>query len=280
MGKQVAFSFLFSGIPTSDIAGFCNRLLSRTIFPFWLKPCWKKAWCVENAGGSRSRGGIRHRSRLAAGVMKVNELFYSIQGESSFAGRPCAFIRLTGCNLRCAWCDTQYAFFEGTEMSVPEIIRAIDAYPTRLALVTGGEPMLQKDVHELFATLIDRGCTVLLETGGHEPLAAVDARVHKIVDFKCPSSGMSGRNDYANADCLTRKDEVKFVIADRNDFEWACSLVRKFDLTARAGTVHFSPVFGTVHFAELAAWILECGLDVRMQPQLHKIIWPETSRGV
>jgi len=212
--------------------------------------------------------------------MKINELFYSIQGESSFAGLPCAFIRTTGCNLRCAWCDTQYAFHEGTDMPIPEILRKIAFWPTRLALVTGGEPMLQKDIHELFAVLIERGYTVLLETSGHEPLADVDARVHKIMDFKCPSSGMSGRNDYANADCLNKNDEVKFVIADRNDFDWACGIVRKFDLTARAGYVHFAPVFGKISFAELAAWILDCGLGVRMQPQLHKIIWPETSRGV
>jgi len=212
--------------------------------------------------------------------LKINELFYSIQGESSFAGLPCAFMRMTGCNLRCVWCDTQHAFYEGSEMSIPEIVQAIAAYPTRLALVTGGEPMLQKDVHELFTVLIDRGYTVLLETGGHEPLADVDARVHKIVDFKCPSSGVSDRNDYANADCLSRNDEVKFVIADRNDFNWACELVKKFDLTARAGTVHFSPVFGKIPFDELAAWILDCRLGVRMQPQLHKIIWPGILRGV
>jgi 7-carboxy-7-deazaguanine synthase len=212
--------------------------------------------------------------------MKVNELFYSIQGESSFAGLPCAFIRLTGCNLRCAWCDTQYAFYDGNDMSISEITDAIAAYPTRLALVTGGEPMLQREVHELFAALIKRGYTALLETGGHEPLAEVDARVHKIMDFKCPSSGMSGRNLYANADCLTSNDEVKFVIAGRNDFDWACGIIRKYDLTARAGTVHFSPVSGKISFAELAAWILDCGLAVRMQPQLHKIIWPEISRGV
>ena len=212
--------------------------------------------------------------------MKVNELFYSIQGESSLAGRPCAFIRLTGCNLRCTWCDTQYAFHEGNEMSLSDIMREIATYPTRLALVTGGEPMLQNDVHELFAALIERGYTVLVETGGHEPLAAVDARVHKIVDFKCPSSGMSDRNYYANADCLTRNDEVKFVIADRNDFDWACNLVRNLDLTTRAGMVHFSPIFGKISLAELAALVLNCGLDVRIQPQLHKIIWPEISRGV
>ena len=212
--------------------------------------------------------------------MRVNELFYSIQGESSFAGRPCVFIRLTGCNLRCAWCDTEYAFFEGTETSIPEILDKIAEYPTRLALVTGGEPMLQKDVHALFAALIELDYTVLLETGGHEPLADIDARIHKIMDFKCPSSGMSDRNYYANADCLTLNDEVKFVIADRNDFDWACGIIRKYGLATRAGAVHFSPVFGKMPFAELAACVLHCGLNVRMQPQLHKIIWPEISRGV
>jgi len=182
--------------------------------------------------------------------------------------------------MRCTWCDTQHAFFEGTEMSIPEIVQAISAYPTRLTLVTGGEPMLQKDVHELFDVLIVRGYTVLLETGGHEPLEDVDSRIHKIVDFKCPSSGVCDRNDYANTNCLSRNDEVKFVIADRDDFDWACELVRKFDLTARVGTVLFSPVFGKIPFDELAAWILDCRLGVRMQPQLHKIIWPGICRGV
>ena len=212
--------------------------------------------------------------------MKVNELFYSIQGESSFAGRPCVFIRLTGCNLRCAWCDTQYAFYEGKEMSIPQIMQSAAAYPARLALVTGGEPMLHDDVHELLTALIERGYIVQLETGGHECLSAVDVRVHKIMDFKCPSSGMSDHNNYANSDCLTRNDEVKFVIADRNDFDWACDTIKKYDLTERVDNVHFSPVFGKIPFAELAAWILERGLNVRMQPQLHKIIWPEISRGV
>ena len=212
--------------------------------------------------------------------MKVNELFYSIQGESSFAGCPCAFIRLTGCNLRCAWCDTPYAFTEGKEMSVPEIVEAVAAYPTRLVLVTGGEPMLQGDVHELFAALLNRNHTVLLETGGHEPLADVDARVHKIMDFKCPSSGMAEHNDFGNVDCLTPNDEVKFVIADRNDFDWACEIVEKYDLTSRSGTVLFSPVHGRVAREDLADWILKCGLPVRMQVPLHKIIWPDAVRGV
>ncbi|MDR0843449.1 MAG: radical SAM protein [Acidobacteriota bacterium] len=212
--------------------------------------------------------------------MKINEIFYSIQGESSFAGQPCTFIRLTGCNLRCAWCDTRYAFTEGTEMSVPEIVQSIESYPTRLVLVTGGEPMLQDEVHRLFDALLDCGYTVLLETGGHEPLATVDVQVHKIVDFKCPSSGMVECNDYGNVCCLTSGDEVKFVVADRTDFDWACDVIEKHALAARAGALHFSPVSGRVSPAELAEWILRCRLPVRMQLQLHKIIWPDILRGV
>ena len=167
--------------------------------------------------------------------MKVNEIFYSIQGESSYAGLPCAFIRLTGCNLRCTYCDTPYAFDEGEERSIPEILRAIDKFPARLALVTGGEPMLQKSIHELFRELLERNYTVLLETGGQVSLAQVDSRVHKIMDFKCPSSGMESHNDYDNIHYLARSDEVKFVIGHRGDFDWACRIVRKYDLANPRG---------------------------------------------
>jgi 7-carboxy-7-deazaguanine synthase len=212
--------------------------------------------------------------------MKVNELFYSIQGESSYAGLPCAFIRLSGCNLRCAWCDTQYAFYEGAEMSIPEIVDAIGRFATRLALVTGGEPMLQKYVHELFRELLERNYTVLLETGGHVSLADVDPRVHKIMDFKCPSSGMEGHNDFQNVHYLTRNDELKFVIGDRDDFDWACTTVRRYDLASRAGQILFAPVSNKLSYAELAKWVLNCGIPVRLQLQLHKIIWPDTQRGV
>jgi 7-carboxy-7-deazaguanine synthase len=212
--------------------------------------------------------------------MKVNEIFYSIQGESSYMGRPCAFIRLSGCNLRCAYCDTQYAFHEGAEISVPEILHVIEKFPTRLALVTGGEPMLQKSVHELFAKLLERDYTVLLETGGQVSLAEVDPRVCKIMDFKCPSSGMEHHNDYSNVQHLTRNDELKFVIGDRKDFDWACDIVRQYDLAARAGQVLFSPVLQTVLYADLAEWVLNCGIPARLQLQLHKIIWPNIPRGV
>jgi 7-carboxy-7-deazaguanine synthase len=212
--------------------------------------------------------------------MKVNELFYSIQGESSYAGRPCAFIRLTGCNLRCTYCDTPYAYDEGLEMSIPEILQAIHEYPTRLVLVTGGEPMLQDSIHELLGKLLGLGYTVLLETGGQISLANVDAHVIKIMDFKCPSSGMDQHNDYGNVQYLTSSDEVKFVVGDQADFEWACELIRKYDLASRVSQIWFSPVFPKLDYADLANWVLNCGLPVRLQLQLHKIIWPDTVRGV
>ncbi len=212
--------------------------------------------------------------------MKVNEIFYSLQGESSYSGWPCAFIRLTGCNLRCTYCDTHYAFYAGTEMSVAEILQAVDPYPTRLVLVTGGEPMLQESVHELFEKLIGKGYTVLVETGGQVSLAGVDPRVHKIVDFKCPSSGMQSHNDYGNVRHLTKSDELKFVVGDRHDFDWACDLIRQYDLASLVGVVAFSPVYGKISCAELANWVLHCGLPVRLQLQLHKTIWPDAQRGV
>ena len=150
--------------------------------------------------------------------MKINEIFYSIQGESSFVGWPCAFIRLTACDLRCTYCDTEYAFYEGKEMSVDEILRVVGSYPTKLALVTGGEPMLQKHVHALLRALLERDYTVCVETGGHVSLESVDPRVHKIMDLKCPSSGMAHRNNYDNIRCLTCNDEVKFEKVDDTEF--------------------------------------------------------------
>jgi 7-carboxy-7-deazaguanine synthase len=212
--------------------------------------------------------------------MKVTEIFYSIQGESSHAGRPCAFIRLSGCDLRCSYCDTEYAFSEGMEMSIPEILREIETYPTRLVLVTGGEPLLQPSVHDLFKSLLDQDYTVLVETGGHRSLESVDPRVRKIMDFKCPSSGMEEHNDYANIRYLNSADELKFVVGGRNDFDWACDLIRRNRDSLKVGNILFSPVYGRVSFAELADWVLACGLDVRLQVQLHKLIWPDVRRGV
>jgi 7-carboxy-7-deazaguanine synthase len=213
-------------------------------------------------------------------MMKVNEIFYSLQGESSFAGRPFAFIRLTGCNLRCTYCDTAYAFYEGAEMSIPEIVREIGPFPTKFVLVTGGEPLLQESVHELFERLLGLGYMVLVETGGQIPLAKVDPRVHKIVDFKCPSSGMEAHNLYENVDYLTERDEVKFIVTDRRDFDWSCDIIRRYHLISRVSTVLFSPVYSRLRSADLADWILNCGLPVCLQLQLHKIIWPDIQRGV
>jgi len=212
--------------------------------------------------------------------MRINEIFCSIQGESTFAGRPCVFIRSAACDLRCSWCDTEYAFYEGREMAVPEILDRIARWPARLALVTGGEPMLQQDVHELLAALLQSGYEVCLETGGHQPLEAVDPRVHKIMDLKCPSSGMSHRNRFENIGCLSSADEVKFVIADRADFEWACRQVERFSLPSRVGAVLFSPVWGRRAHAELAQWVLDSGLQIRLQLQLHRLLWPDATRGV
>ena len=212
--------------------------------------------------------------------MKVNEIFHSIQGESSFMGWPCAFIRLTACDLRCTYCDTEYAFYEGKEMSVDEILRVVANYPTKLALVTGGEPLLQKHVHALFRGLLERDYTVCVETGGHVLLESVDPRVHKIMDLKCPSSGMAHRNNYDNIRYLTSNDEVKFVVGDRADFEWACRRVLEYDLPSRVRNVLFSPVYAKLPYEDLAGWVLRSGLPVRMQLQLHRVIWPEIPRGV
>lgn len=211
--------------------------------------------------------------------MKISEIFYSIQGETTFAGLPCVFIRVAGCDLRCSYCDTGYALSGGEDRSVDQIMDEIAEYPARLAVVTGGEPMLQVEVHDLLRELLERGYTVLLETGGHISLAGVDARVRKIMDLKCPSSGMEGHNDYGNIGCLTSRDELKFVIGDRRDFDWACRLIRKNRQSLKVGHILFSPVTGKVPFRSLAEWILSCGLDVRLQLQIHKIIWPGIKRG-
>jgi 7-carboxy-7-deazaguanine synthase len=212
--------------------------------------------------------------------MRVNEIFYSIQGESSFMGWPCTFIRFTACDLRCSYCDTEYAFSEGKEMSLSEILAAVSSYPAKLVLVTGGEPMLQHQVRDLFQALLDAGYTVCVETGGHILLDGLDPRVHKIMDLKCPSSGMHRHNNYENIRHLTRNDEVKFVIGNREDFDWACDVIVRLDLPSRVGVVLFSPVYRALPYSDLARWVMNCGLPVRMQLQLHKIIWPDTVRGV
>jgi 7-carboxy-7-deazaguanine synthase len=212
-------------------------------------------------------------------MLRVNEIFHSIQGESTHAGRPCVFVRLTGCNLRCVWCDTAYAFHEGEPMALPEVVDRVLAYGCGLVEVTGGEPLLQPEAIDLMRELVARGSEVLLETGGSLPIDSVPEGVKRIVDVKCPGSGECDRNRWENLDALRPGDELKFVIADRTDYEWAKDTVR----TRALGTqvpVLFSPVQPTLDGGELARWVLADRLCVRVQLQMHKILWPGVLRGV
>ena len=218
--------------------------------------------------------------RLADPMLTINEIFLSIQGESTFAGRPCVFVRLTACDLRCSWCDTQYAFYEGRKVSVEEVIREVDAFRCPLVEVTGGEPLLQDDVYPLMTGLQASGKTVLLETGGHRSLGGVPVGVVKVMDIKCPGSGEADRNDWSNIERLTSDDEVKFVIKDRRDYEYARDAVVRHDLDRRCHVVLFSPVHGMLDPRELAAWILVDELPGRLQLQMHKYIWGADAKGV
>jgi len=213
-------------------------------------------------------------------MLTVFEIYESIQGESTHAGRPCVFVRLAACDLRCAWCDTPYAFTGGTKKAVDDIVREVEGFGARMVEITGGEPMLQREVTVLMQKLLDAGHEVLLETGGHMPLDDVPEAVVAIVDVKCPGSGESARMHWPNLEQLSPHDEVKFVIADRVDFEYACEVVRRYDLTARAAAVLYSPVHGALAPAELARWILAARLPVRLQLQQHKYIWSPETRGV
>ncbi len=213
-------------------------------------------------------------------MLTVNEIFYSIQGESTRAGRPCVFVRLTACDLRCSWCDTAYAFHEGRKMSIDEVVAVVDRYACPLVEITGGEPLLQEDVYTLMDRLLADNRTVMLETGGHRPITQVPRAVIKIVDIKCPGSGEADKNDWTNLDRLAPHDEVKFVIADRADYEFARETVARHQLTSRASAILFSPVHGVLDPKALSEWILEDRLPVRLQLQLHKFIWSPTTRGV
>ena len=213
-------------------------------------------------------------------MLTVNEIFYSIQGESTRAGRPCVFVRLTACDLRCTWCDTPYAFYEGTKRSIEDVIAEVERYDCPLVEITGGEPLLQDDVYPLMERLMARGRTVMLETGGHRPIARVPRDVVKIVDVKCPGSGESDKNEWRNLDALAPHDEVKFVVNDRNDYEYAREIVRRYDLPSRCAAVLMSPVHGVLDPRELSEWMLADHLPARLQVQLHKFIWPADTRGV
>jgi 7-carboxy-7-deazaguanine synthase len=211
--------------------------------------------------------------------MRVTEIFHSIQGESTFAGRPCVFVRLTGCPLRCTWCDTEYAFYGGSDWSIETIVDRVRSYGCPLVEVTGGEPLAQSECLPLLARLCDEGLTVLLETSGALETAGVDPRVRIILDVKCPGSGMSDRVHWPNVERLRPHDEAKFVINDRADYEWAKETVERFQIDRRC-PVLFSPVFGTLDPRQLAEWVLADRLPVRYQLQLHKLIWSPDMRGV
>ena len=228
---------------------------------------------------------------MSAETLRINEIFFSIQGESSRMGRPCVFIRLTGCHLRCTYCDTEYAFREGAKRSIDEIVEQVQAHPAALVEITGGEPLLQAGVHGLISRLCDSGRTVLIETSGACDISICDPRAIRILDLKTPGSGELDRNLIANIEHLTDRDEVKFVITDRADYEWAKSMIAENQLLDRCGEVLMSPVheqpaggeipgMAGLPLRTLVEWIIADGLQVRLQPQLHKFIWDPQTRGV
>ncbi len=212
--------------------------------------------------------------------LHINEIFYSIQGESTHAGRACVFVRLTGCNLRCSYCDTDYAFYDGRKMTIAEVAEVLDGFRCELIEITGGEPLLQEGVYPLIEALLARGRTVMVETSGASDVGQLDPRVIKIMDLKCPGSGEAHRNLWSNLQHLTPRDEVKFVLCDRADYEWARDVIRSRDLASRVGAVLISCAFGLLEPARVAAWMLEDRLPARLQLQLHKYIWPPDARGV
>lgn len=217
---------------------------------------------------------------MSTPALTVNEIYASVQGESTFTGQPCTFVRLTACDLRCRWCDSPYAFHEGRKMPVDEVLAAVRELGLPLVELTGGEPLLQPAAIPLLQRLLDEGYTVLLETGGHRPIDAVPAGVHRIVDVKCPDSGEAARMHWPNLDQLRPIDEVKFVIASRGDYEYARDVVARHDLARHCAAVHFSPAFNELPPAELAAWMLADRLPVRLQLQQHKYIWDPLARRV
>jgi 7-carboxy-7-deazaguanine synthase len=226
-----------------------------------------------------------------ADTLRINEIFYSIQGESTFAGRPCVFVRLTGCHLRCAYCDTEYSFKEGQTRSIEDVVEEVLSYPTDLVEITGGEPLLQERVHDLMTRLCDADKTVLLETSGACDISPCDERVIRIMDIKTPGSGEVYRMDWANIERLRASDEVKFVITDRRDYDFARAIMEEHDLPARVRAALFSPVFEQPTGLEIAgmqglpletlsSWMLADGVRAVLQPQLHKFIWHPRTRGV
>ncbi|MCW8125063.1 7-carboxy-7-deazaguanine synthase QueE [Microbulbifer halophilus] len=210
---------------------------------------------------------------LTAESLRITEIFYSLQGEARESGYPTVFVRLTGCPLRCTYCDSEYAFHGGERMTLAQILQEVKSHPARHVCVSGGEPLAQPNCLPLLTALCDAGYRVSLETGGAMPVGAVDTRVSRVVDLKTPASGEQHRNRMDNIDVLTGRDQIKFVICDRSDFDWASFTVDRYRLTERVGEVLFSPSYEQVPPRQLAEWILEAGLPVRMQLQMHKLLW-------
>ena len=211
--------------------------------------------------------------------IKVNEIYYSIQGESSLSGLPCIFIRLTYCNLRCSYCDSEYAFYEGKDMTINQILSEIKKYHCNLVEVTGGEPLLQSGCIDLLNELIAKKYEVMIETGGSLPVNLVHKNVKKIIDFKCPSSNMEYKNLWEILNHISKNDEIKFVIGDKNDFKWAKNKIKKYNLEDKCNLL-FSCVFGKLEYKILVQWLLESNIKARFQLQTHKHIWEEETRGV
>ena len=212
-------------------------------------------------------------------ALKINEIYYSVQGESTHTGRPCIFIRLTYCNLRCSYCDTEYAFYEGKDMEIAHIMSEIQQWDCNLVEVTGGEPLFQEECIDLLHELINSNYEVMLETGGSLSISDVPKKVIKIVDFKCPSSKMEKKNMWSIVDDLQGHDEVKFVIGNREDFDWAKDKITEYSLD-KICTLLFSPTFGEIDHQLIVEWILADNLPVRMQMQMHKMIWSPEEKGV
>jgi 7-carboxy-7-deazaguanine synthase len=214
-------------------------------------------------------------------MLRVTEIFHSLQGESTHAGRPCAFVRLTGCPMRCVWCDSEYTFTGGDHLSIDEVLTQVRAMGCNLVEVTGGEPLAQSQAFTLINKLCEEGYEVLVETGGYVSTETVDPRATIILDVKCPGSGEDARNHWPNLDVLRPdKDEVKFVIANRSDWDFARDIIERFDLEKRAKAVLISPIWDGMDLQEVAGWITSSGLNVRMQLQMHKYIWGPEARGV
>jgi 7-carboxy-7-deazaguanine synthase len=216
----------------------------------------------------------------ATQTLTVNEIYQSIQGESTWAGLPCVFVRLTFCDLRCNYCDTAYAFYEGRKLALPEIVASVAAFQCPLVEITGGEPLLQKNVLPLMLQLCDLGLTVLIETSGAHDISPIDPRVRRIMDLKTPGSGEVQRNRYANIPHLTKNDEVKFVIGSREDYLWSKGKIEEYRLDQRCGAVLLSPIFGRIEPREIVEWMLADRLPARFQLQLHKFVWAPETKGV